>query len=214
MHAVYFESMAQPSRPRGDKRERTRRRLIAATLELIEEAGFAGASLEAIARRAGVTRGSIYSNFAGRDELMTAAVASQGMRLDRDFAACLPLADQLRAFAETLLNQFPAGARGGGLVIEYQLYAMSQPALRAQLAAAYGEMFRKMGEALAAQYEGRLAISVHALAVAVQALTMGLIWQFMLTPEEVRREDVLAAFDALARGAEGDVQAESPSRSV
>jgi AcrR family transcriptional regulator len=207
MHGVYFESMAEPPRPRGDKRERTRRRLIAATLEVIGEAGFAGTSLEAIARRAGVTRGSIYSNFAGRDELMTAAVAAQGMRLDRSFAARLPLADQLRAFAETLLDQFPAGARDGSLVIEYQLYAMSQPALRAQLAAAYGEMFRQMGASLAAQYEGRLAISVHALALAVQALTMGLIWQFMLTPDEVRREDVLAAFAALARGAEGTAAA-------
>jgi hypothetical protein len=30
---------------------------------------------------------------------------------------------------------------------------------------------------------------------------MGLVWQFMLTPAAVSREEVLAAFAALARGA-------------
>jgi len=202
MHDVYFESMAESERRRGDKRERTRRALINAALQVISEEGFAGASLDAIARRAGVTRGSIYSNFSGRDDLMMAAVASQGMRLDRDFAERQPLRTQLRRFAETLLVQFPAGERDGGLIIEFQLYAMSQPGLRPQLAAAYEQMFRKMTTALAAQYEGQLAISAHALALAVQALTMGLVWQFMLTPDEVRREDVIAAFEALACGAE------------
>jgi len=202
MHDVYFESMTESKRRRGDKRERTRLALISAALQVISEAGFAGASLDAIARRAGVTRGSIYSNFSGRDELMMAAIASQGMRLDRDFGESLPLKMQLRHFAETLLAQFPAGARDGSLIIEYQLYAMSQPALRSQLAIAYEQMFRRMTTALAAQYEGKLAMSARALALAVQALTMGLVWQFMLTPAEVRREDVIAAFEALASGAE------------
>src|SRR5579872_6609682 len=133
--------MDAPPTPRGDKRERTRRTLIAATLEIVAEEGFAGASLEAIARRAGVTRGSIYSNFDDRDELMIAAVASQGMSLDRDFSRKMPLKAQLRRFAETLFDQFPAAAGGGGVVVEYQVYAMSQPRLRAKLAAMYGGMF-------------------------------------------------------------------------
>jgi AcrR family transcriptional regulator len=199
---MYNQDMTESPRRRGNKRERTRQALIAATLAVIEEDGFAGASLEKIARRAQVTRGSIYSNFAGREELLLAAVAGQGMRLDREFSETLPLKAQLRRFAENLLDQFPAGARGGGMIIEYQLYAMSQPQLRRRLAALYEDMLAKMTEALAAQYEGQLATSAHTLALAVQALAMGLVWQFMLTPDEVRRVDVIAAFDALASGAE------------
>ena len=202
MHLVYYESMDESKKRRGDKRERTRRLLIGVALELISEEGFTGASLDAIARRAGVTRGSIYSNFSGRDDLMMAAIASQGMRLDRDFTERMPLRTQLRRFAETLLVQFPAGKRDGSLIIEYQLYAMNQPRLRPQLAAAYEQMFRVMTTALAEQYEGELAISAHALALAVQALTMGLVWQFMLTPDEVRPDEVIALFEALAYGAE------------
>lgn len=193
--------MSCPARSRGAKRARTRQSLIAAAQAVIAERGFAGASLEAIARHAGVTRGSIYSNFEDRDALVMAAVASQGMGLDRDFSRPAPLDAQLRRFAEDLCAQFPAAAGGGGLVIEYQLYAMSQPKLRETLAAIHEAMFAKIAAQLAAQYEGTLTISAHALALAVQSLAMGLVWQSMLTPGEVRRDDVLAAFAALARGA-------------
>ncbi len=194
--------MASPPRPRGDKRARTRQALIAATLEIVADQGFAGASLEAIARRAGVTRGSIYSNFADRDELMIAAIASQGMALDRDFSRPMPLRAQLRRFAETLFDQFPAAAGGGGLVVEYQVYAMSQPHLRTKLAAMYGDMFGTIAAQFEAQYADQLAIAPHTLALAVQALAMGLVWQFMLTPADISRAQVIAAFEALARGAE------------
>lgn len=175
--------------------------LIAAALEVIGERGFAGASLEAIARRAGVTRGSIYSNFQDRDALLVAAAISRGMTLDRDFSAQMPLGAQLRRFAEALFDQLPMAAGGGGVVIEYQLYAMSQPKLREKLAETYQGMFHKMAGPLADQYEHQLGITAHGLALAVQALAMGLTWQYMLTPGEVRRKDVIEAFEALAVGA-------------
>jgi AcrR family transcriptional regulator len=194
--------MAESPKRRGDKRERTRARLIAATLEVIQQAGFEGASLEAIARRAGVTRGSIYSNFAGRDELMLTAVGSQGMRLDRDFSAAAPLKAQLRGFAERLLDQLPAGARGGEMVIGYALYAMKTPDGRAAVAGVYAEMFAKIAADLEAQYGARLAMAPHALALAIQALAMGVVWQFILSPKDVRPGEVIAAFEALAAGAE------------
>jgi len=200
--------MAESQKRRGNKRERTRAKLIAATLAVIEEAGFDNASLEAIAGRAGVTRGSIYSNFAGRDELMLAAIGSRGMQLDRDFSAPAPLKAHLRAFAERLLDQLPAGARGGEMVIGYALYAVKDAEQRATLAGVYGEMFAKIAADLEAQYGARLAISPHALALAIQSLAMGVVWQFILSPKDVRPADVIAAFEALADGA---LRARDPS---
>jgi AcrR family transcriptional regulator len=194
--------MTSPAKPRGDKRQRTRQALIAAALDVVAETGFAGASLEAIARRAGVTRGAIYSNFADRDALLLTAVASRGMTLDRDFSRTMPLEAQLRRFAQNLLEQLPAAADGGNLVIEFQIYAMSQPHLRAQLASSYEAMFATIASQLAAQYGNELTISADALARAVQALAMGLVWQFMLTPAQVRPAEVIDAFAALARGSE------------
>ena len=83
--------MPDSPRPRGDKRQRTRQALIEATLAEIEASGFAAASLEAIARRAGMSRGAIYSNFADRSELLLAAVSARGMELSRDFSQPMPL---------------------------------------------------------------------------------------------------------------------------
>src|SRR5581483_10543994 len=135
-------------------------------------------------------------------ELMLAAVGSQGMQLDRDFSAPMPLKAQLRAFAERLLDQLPAGARGGEMVIGYALYAVKTPEQRAAVAGVYAQMFAKIAADLEAQYGERLAIAPHALALAIQALAMGVVWQFILSPQDVRPADVIAAFEALADGAE------------
>jgi AcrR family transcriptional regulator len=192
--------VAESPKPRGDKRERTRRALIDAALAVVEEKGFAGASLDEIARRAGMSRGAIYSNFPDREALFVAAVTSQGMTLERDFSRPLPLKAQLRRFADDFIGQLPVAAGTGKIVIDYQLYAMSQPGLRAQMAQMYGASFAAIAAQFEAQYGAALAGRAHTLALAVQALIMGFIWQFMLTPDEVTPQAIREAFDALADG--------------
>ncbi|MGO2660262.1 TetR/AcrR family transcriptional regulator [Mycetocola reblochoni] len=54
------------------RRQRTRERLLDAALELFAEQGLRAASVEAIAERAGFTRGAFYSNFDGKESLMFA----------------------------------------------------------------------------------------------------------------------------------------------
>src|ERR1044071_5365024 len=58
--------------PKGDKRDRTRSKLLEAARSLIREKGHEHATLEAIAERAGMTTGAIYGNFKNRDELFIA----------------------------------------------------------------------------------------------------------------------------------------------
>jgi len=194
--------MSDSPPPRGDKRQRTRRALIAATLAVVEERGFAAASLEEIARRAGMSRGAIYSNFADRSELLMAAVATQGMTLDRDFSRPLPLRAQLRRFAENLVDQLPTAAGSGRAVIDYQLYAMTQPELRQRLAETYERSFAVIAGQFEAQFGAALGGRAHTLALTVQALAMGFVWQFMLTPGEVTPVAIHEAFEALADGME------------
>src|SRR5438067_872152 len=50
-------------KPLSRKRQRTRAALVDATLALIAEHGLAGVTLDAVAARAGVTKGAIYSNY-------------------------------------------------------------------------------------------------------------------------------------------------------
>src|SRR5579871_6668042 len=58
--------------PKGDKRERTRAKLLEAARSVIREKGHEHATLDAIAERAGMTTGAIYGNFKNRDELFLA----------------------------------------------------------------------------------------------------------------------------------------------
>ena len=51
-------------------------RVIAATLELFGEAGWAGLSIEAVARRAGVGKASIYLRWSTKEELLDDALAA------------------------------------------------------------------------------------------------------------------------------------------
>lgn len=86
-----------PGRPgaRGDRREQTRAALLAAAERLWAERGIHGASLDDIAAAAGLTKGAVYSNFAGKTDLLLALmerITSARTRTD--------VCDELRAAAE------------------------------------------------------------------------------------------------------------------
>ncbi len=184
----------------GGKRERTREALITATLELIDEKGLAGASLEAIARRAGMTRGAIYSNFESRAELILAAVSERALRIDRTFQPAESLKAQLRHFAEGLITQLPRAQGVGRWHAEFQLYSVTDEEMRQKVADVFRQGFADMSRVLAGQHRS-LKIPASALVMAIQAMAMGFLYQAILSPEEVKDSDVIAAFEALADGA-------------
>src|SRR6185295_1110716 len=74
---VTMKSTNARRRPKGDKRERTRARLIDAAAAVIGEKGWDRTSLDDVARRAGMTRGAIYGNFSNREELFLAVVQTR-----------------------------------------------------------------------------------------------------------------------------------------
>jgi AcrR family transcriptional regulator len=55
----------------------TRDRLLAAALDVLDTAGYRGARIADIARRAGVTTGAVYKNFDSKDQLLDAAMAQR-----------------------------------------------------------------------------------------------------------------------------------------
>ena len=56
----------------AERKERTRSELVATARRAFLERGFHGASLDEIAEEAGYTKGAVYSNFAGKDDLYLA----------------------------------------------------------------------------------------------------------------------------------------------
>ena len=59
-------------KPKGDKRERTRSKLLEAARQLVREKGYEQTTIEEVAKRAGMTTGAIYGNFKNREELFVA----------------------------------------------------------------------------------------------------------------------------------------------
>lgn len=203
MQTAYYAAMADlpDTRRRGDKRERTRAALIEATWAVIDEQGFSGASLEAIARRAGMTRGAIYSNFPSRADLLLAAAGVRGLKISRDFSGPGTLRQQLRRFAEGLIEALPSARGTQRWHAEFMVHIAADPALRTHIAEGFGGLFDDMAAQFKSHHGDALAIDPHSLALAVQSMAMGFVYQAILSPEAVPPNAVLEAYDALATGA-------------
>jgi AcrR family transcriptional regulator len=180
---------------------RTKAALVAAFWSVVDEQGFAAATLEAVAERAGMSRGAIYSNFASRADLLLAAAGERGLKIDRDLSRPGPLDEQLRGYAEGLVEVLPNAPGTQRWHAELLLHIAMQPALKAQVAAAFAGLFQTMASQLEAQHRDQLTVSAASLALAIQSLTMGLVYQAILSPEAVSKTAVLEAFSALANGA-------------
>src|SRR5436309_15969064 len=67
-----------------------REQLLDVTKQLVGEQGFHGVSIEAIARRAGITRPVVYGHFKDLDELLEAMLEREGSRALGQLAEVLP----------------------------------------------------------------------------------------------------------------------------
>ncbi len=203
MQSAYSLTMPESpeKRRRGDKRERTRAALIAATWAVIDEKGLSAASLEEIARRAGMTRGAIYSNFPSRADLLMAAAGVRGLAINRDFSEPGTLRQQLRRFAEGLIEVLPDARGTQRWHAEFMVHIAADPELRTRIAEGFGGLFDEMAAQFRRHHGDALAIDPHSLALAVQSMAMGFVYQAILSPTAVPARAVLEAYDALAAGA-------------
>ncbi len=188
-------------RRRGTKRDRTKAALIEAFWSIVDAQGFPAATLEAVAKRAGMSRGAIYSNFASRADLLLAAAGARGLKIDRDLGRAGTLDEQLRVYANGLAEVLPNAPGTQRWHAELLLHIAMEPALKAQVAAGFAALFQSMASQLESQHRDELTVSAGSLALAIQSLTMGLVYQAILSPEAVTEASVLEAFSALAKGA-------------
>lgn len=94
-----FRTFAPRSTPKTPKAEGTRERILDCAISLSTEAGYAGATMRAIAERAGVSLGSAYYYFPSKEHLVQGFYA----RCHRDHRnACEPLLAEHPEFADRL----------------------------------------------------------------------------------------------------------------
>jgi AcrR family transcriptional regulator len=188
----------------GGKRERTRAALVAAALEVVAEKGFAAASLDEIAAKAGMTKGAIYSNFASKAELLLAAMGAKGLTLSSPRPAGVSVREELSAMAGDLAATIRLATGEETFLAEFQLYALSDPETRKGLAAAYAESFTGTAEYLSKLRGAKPGVDPRRLAVALQAVAMGFLVQSFITPDEITDHVIVETLKALAEGLSED----------
>ena len=203
---------------RGTARERV---LEAAADEFVER-GYTGASLQAIAKRAGLTRGAIYWNFENKQDLFLALL---GERIDKPARALMQLTetappDQATAaavsegLARLIANQAPLVM----LLFEYWAAAARDPKLRHAYNARQHELRGTLAQALEARHATTgvpLTYPAERLATAVLALAYGIAMNKLVdsdaAPDELLGEILDLLYEGLVHRAEASAH-RSPAR--
>jgi AcrR family transcriptional regulator len=183
------------------KRQRTRAALIDATAALIAEKGFANLSLGEVAARAGVTTGSIYSNFRGKGELLWEATSARRSYVIPDVAPGASLKEHARAAARAVARQMPDIEGQIDFHREMLIYSRTDPELQAIQTANWKSMFDAIAAALEAEFGERLTMPAHTLSIGFQAFIRGFSAQWGQTPDEVTEDVIAENFEALLIGA-------------
>ena len=185
--------------PRGDKRARTRARLIEAAAEVIGERGYERTSLAEVAARAGMTRGAIYNNFESKDELLLAFVESRWKPLTPALKPGAPLKEQLRIIGETVARAADERRHMAVGALSFKVHALTHEAMRLKLAEQNLAIYRFLEKAIVRIIPAdQLPMPAPVFIRVLHALTDGLMEARFLEPEEFTDAVVVAAFEALA----------------
>ena len=193
------ENDSEPSRTKGDKRVRTRAKLLEAARELIREKGHEHTTLEEIAERAGMTTGAIYGNFKNRDDLFIALGLTYWAPIKPRVKPGASLVEIMRAMADATIAAIPdrkAAAVGRLTGLAYTLANEEMQQRVAKVTAdsyAFGEQWL-----CSVVKKEELPMPPGQFVRVLHVMIEGLVLQRLLTPELIPDKVIRAAFAALA----------------
>jgi AcrR family transcriptional regulator len=184
---------------RAEQAARTRQRLLDAAAEAFGEAGFAATSLDAVAARAGVTKGAVYAHFTDKDHLVLTLldelVETRLTALRAALSRGGPVPTQAGDAAAWFTGFVDGDRRWALLFFEFWLHAARDPGVRERYAA-YRRGARSAVAGLlserAAAAGAELPTPAPGLAAVALALTAGVALERLVDPDAVP-EDLLAA---------------------
>lgn len=185
--------------PKGDKRARTRAKLLAAARELIREQGHERTTLREVARRAGMTSGAIYSNFRDREDLFIALAEAYWPPIKPQIPPNATFAELMHGLAAGLIDAFPERQLAAVGRLTGMAHALKHEAMRTRI-----RDFTERSYAAGAAWVRTVAdprdlpMPPDTLVRVLHALIEGLTFQRLLTPELFPDEVIYAAFAAFA----------------
>ncbi|MHC1563194.1 TetR/AcrR family transcriptional regulator [Actinomycetospora sp. C-140] len=174
-------SVRAPLGRRAADKARTRESLLTAARRVFAERGYGPASVEEIARTAGVSVGSVYVHFASKEALFTALVEEQ-TSADVAAKAALVQGDPEETFAalDRMVGEIADSREEALLDAEVWLYAVRHPEFAGRLADHEVRLARFATELLSRNWDEvdpavRTAVRDDEFVVAAAALHHGLI---------------------------------------
>jgi AcrR family transcriptional regulator len=177
---------------RVERREQTRAELVAAARQVFLRRGFHQASLEEIVEEAGYTKGAVYSNFAGKDELFLAVLTEHNEHRRREQIALVraggTLEGGLRAAAREVARFAREEPDWAPLLVEFWAYAGRHEQLRRAVAEGHERSldgYAQVLAELAPRYGLEFTIPVREVARSAAALSRGLALERVVKPDLV-----------------------------
>lgn len=188
------------------RRPEVRWQLIQAAARVFGEKGIDAARLDDVATEAGFTRGAVYSNFSGKDDLITAVITERVVGKVNRIVENLPgkAGAALPALSgELLAEEIRTDQRGQLLVLDFLARAARDPDTREKFVGPRREQREIVAEAIRrhAREEGsEPPAAPDKLAIIVLALANGLAAEYMADPEEVPLDVLPMALNTLWGG--------------
>jgi AcrR family transcriptional regulator len=192
----------QPAPIRRPPRDEVRRRLLEAASETFLEKGYLDSTLEDIARRAGLSKGAVYSNFKSKQEIVGFLLESRIERMHEviDAATDPTAAEAGRSSAAVMAQNLIADADWIQLVLEFASRAGRDAAVQE----IYAPFLREQREEVTRAIERALTDRPHhdpdyaaLVATIVVALRNGLALAHAADPDEIDAELIERALDAV-----------------
>lgn len=183
----------RPGRPRADERipEGSRARVLDAATEVFARRGYERATVDEIAREAGLSKGTVYWNFASKEDLFVALLAEridqptrELMEMSRTTPREQPTAAAVDAGLTALATERPEMFK---LVLEYWAAATRDPKLRKRYVARQQHLREALAEVLRTRQPDDMPFLIppESLATAFVALAFGLAQELVVDPEGV-----------------------------
>jgi AcrR family transcriptional regulator len=183
---------------RAERREQTRKELLAAAEACFVSRGFHASSVEEVAERAGYTKGAVYSNFASKEDLFFAVYERRVERALTEVVPGLRQAGAERAFDWLATATMERPDRDDGwlaVFFEFWAHVLRHPELRDRFATIHARFLEPLADAVRqlAEDRGRALpsdLTASQVVLAWNAMEIGLGLERLTQPQAV---DVVVA---------------------
>lgn len=197
-----METVTEPNATQHRRGSDTRQRLLEAALSVFARHGYERATVDAIVREAGFSKGAFYVHFGSKEDLFWTMFEERMVRQQQAFrdavAPGAPARETLRRVLHAVFSLERADQAWAAMFAEFLAHASRNHRVRERLAAMIQSWRDLTAATLVAERDaGRLRrdLDIEFVAMALVALVEGILTQARLAPEKV---DLARTVDPLA----------------